>query len=109
MKFTESVEIAHVDPEEAPLYTQKALENISAILTNGITFADNFSSKFLTITFSNANTDSATIHGLGRVPTGYLVIGASAATSVYDGSSANTSSLLYLRASVAATVRVLVF
>lgn len=111
MRFTESTDVSRENDkaDEGLKFTQKALENIQFILNNGITFTENFDAKFLTITFSAADTNVATFHGLGRVPTGYIVIGRSAAASIYNGSSANTSSLLYLRASAAATCRVMVF
>ena len=109
MKFTESTDIDHVEPEEAPRYTQRALDNIESILNNGILFSDNFNAKLLTVTFSTANVDVATIHGLGRVPGGYLQVGSNAASIAYDGASANSSSLLYLRASAAAQIRILVY
>jgi hypothetical protein len=110
MRLTASTEIDRIEkPEDQPRFISMALNQIAQILNNGLGFSDNFNAKTLTISFSAANTDVATIHGLGRVPTGYIVIGSSAATSVYDGASANTASLLYLRASAATTVKVLVF
>lgn len=109
MKVTESTDMDKLEPDQLPRFTQKALENIASILNNGVLFSDNFNAKTLTFTFSAANIETAVIHGLGRVPTGYIQVGSSAALTVYDGASANTSSLLYLRASALGTGRVLVY
>lgn len=109
MRFTESTAVDHVAPEEAPLYTAKALDNVASILNNGIWPPDNFDAKTITLTFSSANTDTASMHGLGRVPTGYIVVGVNAAIVVYDGASANSAQLIYLRASGTGTARVMVY
>lgn len=110
MKFIASTDIDRIESiADVKRYISIALENIGQVLNNGLFFSDNFNAKLLTITFSAADTDVATIHGLGRVPTGYFSVGQSAALIVYDGASANTSSLLYLRASAAGTVRVFVY
>lgn len=109
MKFTESTNINRVEEEDESKYVEKALNNIAAILNNGIVFTDNFDAKILTITFSAANADVASLHGLGRVPSGYVQIGQSTATTVYDGSTANSASLLYLRASATGVCKVMVF
>jgi len=109
MKFTESTEIDRVEQEEANRYTAKAFKNLEAIVNNGVTLYDNFDAKFLTVTFVVADTDVATLHGLGRVPNGYIILGTSAAMSVYDGVSANTTSILYLRSNAAGRCRIMVF
>lgn len=110
MKFTASKDVNRLESlEELRRFTAIALTQLSQIVNNGISFADNFDSAILTVTFSAANTEQAISHGLGRVPAGYICIGSAAATTLYDGSSANTSSLLYLRATVATSARILVF
>ena len=108
MRVTASPDVNKVKPEDIALYTSMALTEIIQVINGNLSLADNFSGKILTITFSTANVEVATPHGLGRVPSYYIVLGSSVATNIYDGSSANTAQLLYLRASVSATVRVLV-
>jgi len=55
-------------------------------------------SEVLTVTSDGtANTEYSVAHGLGRVPTGYLVIGQDKAAVNYNGTTPNTDSLLYLR------------
>lgn len=109
MKFTGSTNIAQVKPEEVQRFVDIALSQIAQILNGRLTPADNFDCNILTITFSSANTDVSASHTLGREPVGYYCIGSTTATTLYDGSSANTAGLIYLRATVATTARVLVF
>jgi hypothetical protein len=108
MRVTASSEVDRAKPEDVAKYTSQVLEQIVQVVNGKLGFADNFDAKILSITFSAANVDVASIHGLGRAPSYYVVLGSTVATTLYDGSSANTTSLLYLRASVAGTVRVLV-
>jgi hypothetical protein len=109
MKFTASTDIDRVKPEDLPRYTTMALEQLGQILNNGLLPQDNFSANILTVSFPSPGAEVAVSHSLGRVPTGYIAIGCSTATTLSDGSSASTSSVLYLRASVASSVRVMVF
>ena len=105
-KLTASTDIDRFEAQDAQVnealkYATLALEQVGQLLNNGLGFADNFNAKLLAVTFSAGNTDVASLHGLGRVPQGYFQVGQTAASLIYDGSSANTSSLLYLRASAA--------
>lgn len=47
------------------------------------------------------DTEFSISHGLGRVPSGCLVIGQDKAASVYNGSTANDDATLYLRCDTA--------
>ena len=109
MKFTGTTSIAQVKPEEVQRFVDIALSQIVQILNGRITPADNFDCNILSISFSAANTEVGTPHTLGREPAGYYCIGSTDATTLYDGSSANTARLIYLRATAATTARVLVF
>lgn len=109
MRVTASPDVNKSKPEDLPLYTALALTEIIQVINGNLSLADNFSGKILSIRFSTADVEVATPHGLGRVPSYYIQMGSTVATNIYDGSSANTAQLLYLRASVAATVRLVVF
>lgn len=61
------------------------------------------------VEFEAMDTDTLVRHGLPRVATRYYVVSKSAATDVYDGSVAAERGQLYLRASVPATVTLVVF
>lgn len=109
MKLSASTDIDRQDPEDVKRFTNIALEQIKQMLNNGLLISDNFNAKQLNITFSVANVDQAAIHGLGRVPTGYIVIGTTTALNVYDGASTSTSQVLYLRSSATGTARLVVY
>lgn len=108
MRLTASPDVDRVEADQAPRYTSMFLTQVVEALNNNLNFTDNFNAKTVTVTISQANTDTAVIHGLGRVPSGYIILGSTAATQVYDGAGANTAQLLYLRASAVAQVRILV-
>lgn len=108
-KINSSTDIDRVTPEDLPRYTSIVLGDIVGTINGNLDFATNFNAKTSSVIFSAANTDTAIIHGLGRVPTGYIVYGATAAMSVYDGATPSTSQLLYLRASATGTARILIY
>lgn len=109
MRITAGTDVDKVKPQDMPRFTAIFLAQVVEALNGNLSFSDNLNAKLLTVTFTAANADVATIHGLGRVPAGYFVVGRTAAMIVYDGSSTNTSSLLYLRSSVAGTARIWVY
>lgn len=109
MRITEGSDIDRLKPEEQPRYITRFLTQVAEAMNNNLSFVDNFNASTVAVPFSTANTDTAVLHGLGRVPVGYIVIGQNAAMSVYDGASANTTSLLYLRSSAVGTARLLVY
>jgi hypothetical protein len=89
-------------------YSSTLLKDISDLLNSKLTFRDNFAANLSSVTFSGA-VEARLSHSLRRMPTGYIVYGKSADINVYDGATANTTENLYLRASGAGTVKVLVF
>jgi hypothetical protein len=66
---------------------------------------------YLTLTtHATPDTEFVVTHGLGYAVNGYLVIKTDKAADVYDGTTANTDELLYLRCNVAsAALRLMVF
>jgi hypothetical protein len=108
-KVTISSDIDRVSPEDLPRYTAIALDAIIGTINGNLDFQTNFNAKTSSVIFSAANTDTAVIHGLGRVPIGYIVYGTTAAMSIYDGATPSTSQLLYLRASATGTARILIY
>lgn len=86
-------------------------ENLATILNKGISFADNFDAYFTTYT-SNAtpDTEDAVAHELGKIPTGFIVVGLDKGAVVYDGTTTDTKTTIYLKCTVASTaVTILVF
>lgn len=108
-RVTASTDIQNVKPEDVPKFTELALEDVVKAINGGISFSDNIDCKIVPITFGAANTQQAVGHGLGRVPSGYLVVSSNVATSVYNGSSGSSTSQIYLQSSLPATVSLLFF
>lgn len=108
-KVTASYEFQAAPEKDLPRFLTLFGEQVARALNNGLDFETNFNSKSVSITFSSANTDASVAHGLGRVPVGYIIIGLSAALTVYDGVGANTTTNLFLRASATGTARLLVY
>jgi hypothetical protein len=108
-KLTASVDFDRVKAEEMPRFINLFAEQVESLINNGLTFSDNFDAKIVSVSITTADTDFAVAHGLGREPLGYFVIGQTANMGVYNGSRANSASVLYLRASAVGTASVLVF
>lgn len=83
--------------------------DVSGILNGEITFQENFRCQLKEVTFSLANSQHTIEHTLKKVPSGYFVVKATAATTVYDGTTTWTNKIIYLKADVATTVTLLIF
>lgn len=107
--ITASSDIDRVKPEDLPRWTSICLENIISTVNGKLDFQTNFNQKTVSVSFSAADTDTAVSHGLGRAVTGYILVGASAAMSLYDGSSGGTDQVLYLKSSATGSARILLY
>lgn len=107
-KVTQDPKLTNVPEDERWLSQSQINDEVKTILNSGLKFSDNFSGKQVSVTFSGAAADASVAHGLGRVPTGYIILSSSVSMNVYTGATAWTSNLIYLRASAAGTVVVLV-
>jgi len=87
----------------------QAINRICQLLNGKITYFDNFDCKTVSFTFNAANAQQVVLHGLNRIPAGYFVIGSKAAVQVYNGANKNTTQALYVQATVATTVTLLIF
>ena len=74
---------------------------------NGGIDTGNLKAVVRSVTFNAANQDTQVGHGLGVIPTGYIKI-AGDNISVFDGSADNTVDNIYVQASGAGTVSLLV-
>lgn len=108
-KLSASYEFQACPTADLPRFLTLFGEQVARILNNGLDFETNFNSKLVSLTFSSANVDTSVAHGLGRVPSGYIIIGLSADLTVYDGIGTNTTTNLFLRASATGTARLLVY
>lgn len=84
-------------------------DEIYKIVNGFIEFDSNFKSTTADVVFSTANFEFAVPHNLNRMPIGYLVGKSSVATSIYDGTTTNTVDFLYVKSSVIANVKLIVF
>lgn len=90
-------------------FTSQALDEISNVINGNITLGDNISCSIIGATFAVANSQVQLRHGLGRVPTGYLVARASVALSIYDGTTNSDTANIYLKSSVIGNVKLVIF
>ena len=74
--------------------------------SNGrVRFFENIAGGFLTFTTSGTpDAENAIAHTLGAVPSGYITMSVNKAAVLYQSSTANTSSTIYLKCNVASTV-----
>ena len=85
--------------------------SLKGILDRGIAFDDNLDVRRVSVVSHGVpGTEFSVLHQLGKVPTGYIVYGQTAAGSVYDGTTANTKTTLYLKSDAATTTfRLVIF
>lgn len=95
--------------EDVVRYFSIFVGDVFDIVNGKIEFDSNIQSKTIDFNFTSANTNFAMIHGLGKIPKGYLLIKSNVATSIYDGSIDATEKLIYLKSSQIATTRLLIF
>jgi len=110
MKLNAVQNVSNVDTvTDLARYTSITLDQIESILNGGITFLDNFQASIVNVSFTMANTEMQISHTLGRVPSGYILINASAAMIIYNGGSANTANDIFLKSSAVGSGQILVF
>lgn len=95
--------------EELSRFASNALREIQQIINGNISFDDNFRGKTFTVVFNSANADTKIDHGLGFVPTSYLVTSQTAAMSIYNGTQTATGQIFFLRSSAVGTATVFLF
>lgn len=86
--------------------------SVKALLNNGLTFDDNFHGGFVDVTLPGTpSTDLEVHHGLGYVPTGFLIVRKDGAGDVYASNISNwDSEFLYIASDTASLdVRLFVF
>lgn len=90
-------------------FISQMLKTIVDAINGNLAFGDNVFVSKVSATFASANTQVQVSHGLGVVPKGYIVAGRTANFTVFNGTSTNTSSNIFLQASGAGTATLLVF
>jgi hypothetical protein len=108
MRINSQTELSNLESwDQVARFATIALRDIKTALNGNITFADNLSAKFIDVTFSTANLVSTIPHSLGRVPLMWISGNISAESVIYQGK-ASDSVNLYLAASAACNVRIMV-
>lgn len=90
---------------------QDFFNRIVAILNRGISFTDNVDCVLITTTTSaTPDAENTVAHTLGKIPSGYIVYSQDKAASLYLGTTAWTSSNIYLKSDVATVAfKIIVF
>lgn len=81
--------------------------DILSVINGKLEFDKNLLTQTVEVTFTSANTEQAISHNLRSLVSEYIVSKKSIACDVYDGVSAATTSVIYLKCSQAATVRLI--
>jgi hypothetical protein len=81
--------------------------DILAAINGNLEFDKNLLTQTVDVTFTAANTEQAISHNMRSIVSDYIICKKSAACDVYDGVSAATTSVIYLKCSQAATVRII--
>lgn len=80
-------------------YTAK----LGNIINKGVRAADNWDAQTISVTLATANTEQAVAHTLKRIPVGYIVLSMDKVATIYDGTTAWTTTNVYIRSNVNAT------
>jgi hypothetical protein len=110
MKIKTVLDVSNVVSwEELRRYVSQMVKSIVEIINGNVDLVDNCATSIVTVNFSAASTTVQVAHTLKRLPQGYIVTQSSAGISVFDGNKSNTDSHVYVQASGAGTVTLLVF
>lgn len=84
---------------------------LKAILNRGINFNDNIDCRVIDFTSSGTpNAENTIAHDLGKIPTGYFVVGKDKAGDLYNGTTTWTATNIYLKNAVASvTAKIIIF
>lgn len=84
--------------------------NLSSMLNNGLNFDENFDGKVVSYT-SNAvaGTQDTVAHGMGRVPTNFIVIFNDKAGTVHASAAFDATNVYFTCSAASATLRILLF
>lgn len=94
---------------ELSRFMSVVVRSINSVLSGRIGLVDNCETSVVTVTVVTANVDVPVNHTLKRMPNGYIMVGSSAAVTVYDGALPGNLEQLFIRSSGAGTVKLLVF
>ncbi len=108
-KVQASPDLSTIDEKDIRKYVTLVLVDIVDKVNGKLDLGVNVSGKIVSVPFTAANTDTTISHGLGKTPTGYLVVGLSTNMIVYDGTVAKNSSTITLKSSAIGTAQIYFF
>lgn len=97
------------DWKDANRFVAQALAEVQSVSNGQLEFGVNLKTVLLEVNFTAANADLRIEHGLGKTPTGYILVKSNTGTSLYDGSIPATESVIYLKSTAIAQVKILIF
>jgi hypothetical protein len=109
-RVNSSFNIANLKDEvEKSRYIQLCLEDIIFQMNGSLKFGENIKTNQTSVSFTAPDVDTPVNHGLGFVPSGYIMVGANTAIVVFDGFTPSTNSVIFLRSSAVGIVRLLFY
>jgi predicted RNA-binding protein with EMAP domain len=109
MKIKTILSVTNVeDWNELRRFVTQMIDSIIDTVNGKLDFQENIVSSIHSVVFPSANTQIEVSHGLGKIPTGYILVKASAAMSIYDGTSSNTDNKLYIKSTAQGSATVIV-
>lgn len=97
------------EAKEIARFLNRFTSDLTDIVNGNLEFGSNIKSSVISINFTAANSDIGVDHGLGRVPTGYILVKSNAACSIYDGSALANAKTITLKSNAVANTKILVF
>lgn len=110
MKIKTVQSLSNIDTLDGLIkWVSQMATDIVNVINGKVSLTDNCQTSLVTVNFTAANTEIPVPHSLGMVPQGYLDAGKSAAITVFDGTTSNTSSTLFVKSSGVGTAKLLIF
>lgn len=110
MKIKATPELSNLDNlSDVTRYATQVIREIVDLINGNIRISDNLSVAIRDVNFTASNTEVRVEHGLNRIPSGYILVKSNVSTTIFDGDTSNSTTLIYLKASVAASTKVLIF
>lgn len=97
------------DLENLKRFVNTFMEDVFDVVNGKLEPGSNLWTDFVEVTFVAANTEAQVKHKLQKVPVAYILAGSDAATQLYDGIGNWTKEAIYLKSTVATTVRIFLF
>jgi len=110
VKIKATPELSNLETlEDVTRYGTQVIREIVDLINGNLRITDNLSVSLRDVVFSASSTEVQVEHGLNRLPTGYILVKSNVSTTLFDGDTANSTTLIYLKASAAANTKVLIF